>query len=161
MQANASDRCNDSQDNNQSFTTTEIYVNNLVEDALAAAMHSLRATVSTTLKATPGGLAFSHYVLLNGSLIADWKAIQKHKEQLVDKDLPKSNQKRINYDYFVGQKILKYHNSTVGKLELKTTGPFEISHVHTNGTVTRTLRLGISERINVQRTILYREPTQA
>ena len=33
-------------------------VNNLVEDALAAAMHSLRETVSTTLKATPGGLAF-------------------------------------------------------------------------------------------------------
>ena len=33
-------------------------VNNLVENALAAAMHSLRATVSTTLKATPGGLVF-------------------------------------------------------------------------------------------------------
>ena len=33
-------------------------VNNLVEDALAAVMHSLRATVSMTLKATPGGLAF-------------------------------------------------------------------------------------------------------
>ena len=33
-------------------------VNKLVEDALAAAMHSLRATVSTTLKETPGGLAF-------------------------------------------------------------------------------------------------------
>ena len=33
-------------------------VNNLVEDALAAAMHSLQATVSTTLKEMPGGLAF-------------------------------------------------------------------------------------------------------
>ena len=38
-------------------------VNNLVEDALAAATHSLCATVSTTLKATPGRLAFlSRYV---------------------------------------------------------------------------------------------------
>ena len=52
-------------------------VNNLVEDALAAAMHSLRATFSTTLKATPGGLAFSCDMLLNVPLIADWKAIQK------------------------------------------------------------------------------------
>ena len=34
-------------------------VNNLVEDALAAVMHSLHATVSTILKATPGGLSFS------------------------------------------------------------------------------------------------------
>ena len=46
-------------------------VNNLVEDALAAAMHSLRATVSTTLKSTPGGLAFSRDMLLNVPLIAD------------------------------------------------------------------------------------------
>ena len=37
-------------------------VNNLVEDSLAAAMHSLCATVSTTLKATPGGLAFLRHV---------------------------------------------------------------------------------------------------
>ena len=46
-------------------------VNNLVEDALAAAMHSLHATGLTTLKATPGGIAFSHNMLLNVLLIAD------------------------------------------------------------------------------------------
>ncbi len=30
----------------------------LVDDALATAMHALRSTVSTTLQAMPGGLAF-------------------------------------------------------------------------------------------------------
>ena len=134
-------------------------MNNLVEDALAAAMNSLWMTVSTTLKVTPGGLAFSCNIFLNVPLIADWKAIQKHREQLVNKALLKSNKKRINYDYRVGQKILKYNNSIVGKLESKTTGLFEILHVHTNGMVTILLCPGISERINIQRTILYREPT--
>ena len=99
-------------------------VNNLVEDTLDAVMHSLRSTVSTTLKATPGGLAFSQYMLLNVPLIADWKARQKHRENLVNKALLKSNKKIINYDYRVGKKILKYDNSIVGKLESKTTGPF-------------------------------------
>ena len=33
-------------------------VNNLVEDALATAMHSLQVTVSKTLKSMPGGLAY-------------------------------------------------------------------------------------------------------
>ena len=61
-----------------------------------------------------------------------------------NKALLKSNQKRINYDYCAGQKILKYDNSIVGKLESKTTGPFDISHVHTNGTVTILLHPGIS-----------------
>ena len=46
-------------------------VNNLVEDALSAASQSLRATVSTTVKAPPEGLAFSHNMSLNITLIAD------------------------------------------------------------------------------------------
>ena len=100
-------------------------------------------------------------MLLNVPLIADWKAIQKHREQLVNKALLKSNQKRINYDCCVEQKILKYDNSIVGKLELKMTGPFEILHVHTNGMVTILLHPGTSERINVQRAIPHREPNQA
>ena len=100
-------------------------------------------------------------MLLNVPLIADWKAKQKHREHLVNKALLKSNKKRINYYYCVVKKILKYDNSIVGKLESKTTGPFEISYVHTNGMVTILLRPGISERINIRRTILYREPTQA
>ena len=54
-------------------------VKNLVEDALAAVMHSLQATVSATLKATPGGLAFSCNMLLGVPLIADWQAIQKNR----------------------------------------------------------------------------------
>ena len=98
-------------------------------------------------------------MLLNVPLIADWKAIQEHREQLVNKALLKSKKKRINYDYRIGQKILKYDNSIAGKLESKTTGPFEISHVHTKGTVTILLSPGISERIKVQRTIPYKEPT--
>ena len=124
-------------------------VNNLVEDALAAAMHSLRATVSTSLKATPGGLAFSCYMLLNVPLIADWKAIQKHMEQVVNKALLKSNKERINYNYRIRQKILKYDNSIAGKLESKTTGPFEILHIHLNGMVPILFLPGISERINI------------
>ena len=124
-------------------------VNNLFEDALAAAMHSLCASISTTLKAMSGRLAFSPDMLLNVPLIADWQEIQEHREQLVNKALLKSNQKRINYDYSVGQKILKYNNSIVGKLESKTTEPIEILHVHKNGAVTILLRPGISERINV------------
>ena len=75
-------------------------------------------------------------MLLNVHFIADWQAIQKHREQLVNKALLKSNQKRANYDYHVGQKILKYDNSITGKLALKTTGPFEITCVHTNSMVT-------------------------
>ena len=100
-------------------------------------------------------------MLLNVPLIADWQAINNHREKLVNNSLLKSNKKRINYDYHVGKKILKYNSSIAGKLESKTTGPFEILHIHMNGMVTIILRPRISQRINFQRTIPYREPTQA
>ena len=111
--------------------------------------HSLRATVSMTLKATPGGLAFYSDMLLNVPLISDWQAIQKHREKLFNKYLLNSNKKRTNYDYCVGQKILKYNNSKIGKLASNTTGTFEIKPVHTNGTVTIGLCTKVSERLNI------------
>ena len=116
--------------------------------------NSLNNTQSNARRA-----CFLREMSLNVPLFAEWKAIQELREQLVNKTLLKSNQKRINYDYRDGQKILKYNNSIAGKLESKTTGPFEISHIHTNGTVTILLHPGISERINVQITIPYKEPT--
>ncbi len=47
----------------------------LVDDALATAMHVLQSMVSTTLQATPGGLAFSQDIFLIIRLLADWQAI--------------------------------------------------------------------------------------
>ncbi|KAL7469374.1 hypothetical protein ACHAXS_009634 [Conticribra weissflogii] len=50
--------------------------------------------------------------------------------------LLRANKKHINFDYAVGQKVLKYDKTIMGKLKPKTTGPFEILRVHSNGTVT-------------------------
>ena len=88
-------------------------------------------------------------MLLNVPLIADWKAIQKHREQLVNKVLHKYNKKRINYDYCVGKKILKYNNSITGKLASNTTGMFKITCIHMNGTVTIAIPPKVSERLNI------------
>ena len=131
----------------------------LVDDALAAAMHALRSTVSTTLQATPGGLAFSRDMFLNIPLLADWQTILARREQLVNDALLRANKKRINFDYQIGQQVLKYDKTLYGKLKPKTTGPFDILRVHSNGTVTISLRPGITERVNVRRTLPYREPT--
>ena len=74
--------------------------------------------------------------------------MQNHRGKLVKNALLKYNKKRINYDYFIGQKILKYDNSITGKQALKTNGPFEITCVHRNGTVNMALCPEVSERLN-------------
>ncbi len=87
-------------------------------------MHALSSTDSTTLQATPGGLAFSQDIFLNIPLLADWQAILSRREQLVNDALLCANKKRINFDYLIGQKVFKYDKMLYGKLKPKTTGPF-------------------------------------
>ena len=68
----------------------------------------------------------------------------------------KENQKWRRYDYIPQQRILK-KTWKPQKLGSRTTGPYTILPTHVNGTVTIELRPGISERLNIQRIILYKE----
>jgi hypothetical protein len=43
----------------------------IIEDALATAMHAMQTTIATTLGSTPGALAFAQDMFLNVPLIAD------------------------------------------------------------------------------------------
>ena len=127
----------------------------IIDQALATAMHAMRTTIATTLGSTPGALSFSRDMLLNIQLIADWQAIAARREQHINDNLRRANQKRRQYDYTAGQKILKkVHNPT--KLGVRTSGPYTIQRVHVNGTITIQLRQGISERINIRRVMPYR-----
>jgi len=47
----------------------------IIDDALATAMHAMHTTVATTLGSAPGAFAFARDMFLNVPLIADWQAI--------------------------------------------------------------------------------------
>ena len=55
----------------------------IIDDALATAMHALQNTIATTLGSTPGALAFSLDMFLNVPLIVDWQAIARTSEHHV------------------------------------------------------------------------------
>ncbi len=60
----------------------------LIDDALATAMHAMRTTVATTyLVRTLGALAFAQDMFLNVLLIADWQAIACTHEHHVNENL--------------------------------------------------------------------------
>ncbi len=118
----------------------------------------MRSTISTVLKASLGALAFPCHMLLNIPLIANWQTITHNREALVNDALLKNNQRCINYDYYIGQQVLKYDNTIKGNLSVKTSGLFEIVCVHVNGTVTIQLQASITEQINICHTIAYHEP---
>jgi transposase InsO family protein len=127
----------------------------IVDDALATAMHAMRTTVATTLGSAPGSLAFARDMFLNVPLVADWQTIARKREQHVNENLRRANQKRRQYDYATGQQVLKkVHNPT--SLGVRTMGPYAIERVHVNGNLTLQLRQGVTERINIRRVLPYR-----
>ena len=127
----------------------------IVDAALASAMHAMRTTGATTLGSAPGSLAFSRDMFLNVPLVADWQAIARAREQHVNENLRRANMKRRQYDYAPGQQVLKkVHQPT--KLGERTTGPYRVEQVHVNGNLTIKLRPGVTERINIRRILPYR-----
>jgi hypothetical protein len=128
----------------------------IVDEALATAMHAMRTTVATTLGSTPGSLAFiARDVFLNVPLVADWQTIAQKRGQHVNKNLRHANKKRQRCDYAAGEQVLKkVHNPT--SLGVRTNGPYTIDRVHVNGTLTITLRPGVTECINIWRLVPYR-----
>ena len=93
--------------------------------------------------------------VFNVPLVADWQTIARKREQHVNENLRRANKKRRRYDYAAGEQVLKkVHNPT--SLGVRTNGPYTIERVHVNGTLTITLRPGVTERINIRRLVPYR-----
>jgi hypothetical protein len=85
----------------------------IIDDALATAMHAMQTTIATTLGSTPGALAFAQDMFLNVLLIADWQAIARTCEHHVKRNLQCANRKQRQSDYAPRQQALKkMHNLT-------------------------------------------------
>ena len=127
----------------------------IIDDALATAMHAMQTTIATTLGSMPGALDFARDMFLNMLLIADWQAIACTCEHHVNENLRCANRKQQHFDYAPGQQVLKkVHHPT--KLGVRTKGPYTIERVHVNGNLTILLREGITECINIHRVLPYR-----
>ncbi len=75
----------------------------IIDDALATAIHVMQTTVATTLGSTPGALAFARDMFLNVPLIADWQAIARTCEHHGNENLRRANRKQRQFDYAPGQ----------------------------------------------------------
>ena len=137
---------------------TLLEAQNYMDSALATAFHAVRINVSETRGNSPGALAFHRDMLFNFPVKVDLELIQRRQQAKVDDDLLRVNARRYRHNYKVGERVLKRKHEYV-KLEDRWDGPYKISQVHCNGTVTIDLSAAISERISIRRLKPYREPS--
>jgi transposase InsO family protein len=123
----------------------------IIDNALATVTHTLRTAISRSLNFnSPGELAFKRHMFLNLPLQADLQALQQHRQLQVDRNLINANNRRLNYDYKMGQMV---YVKTVAptKLGERSEGPFRVERVHTNGTITIRRNEHVTERVNIRR----------
>ncbi len=91
--------------------TSELDMADSVEPAdidtfIGNAAWAIRPTYHTVLKASPGAAIFGWDMLFDIPFIADWKQIGDYRQHQTDRSNKCENDKRVEYDYKVGDKIL-------------------------------------------------------
>jgi hypothetical protein len=59
--------------------------------------------------------------------------------------------KRRSFDYQVGQQVLQLLVPDPDKMQERAIGPYEVTRVHSNGTMTIRRSTHVTERINIRR----------
>ena len=117
---------------------------------MTGAAWAICSTYYMVLKSSPGAIVFDMDMTFGMSYIADWTVIGKHRQASVDRDNARENASRVDFDYAVGQKVLLKKDGILRKAEDKNEGPYNVTQVHTNGTIRIQCRT-ISEQINIRR----------
>ena len=94
-------------------------------------------------------------MILDIPLVADLELIRQNRQALIDEQLIRANRRRISHDYQPNDEVLILAYKP-DKLAPHAIGPFRITAVHTNGTVTIQRNAAVTERINIRRIRPYR-----
>jgi hypothetical protein len=109
------------------------------------------STHHTVLKASPGAAIFGRDMLFDIPFIADWNKIGDYRQRQTNLNTARKNNKQVDYDYKVGNKVLLTQEGILRKAESPySKQPWTITTVHMNGTIRIQCRTQ-SERLNIQR----------
>ncbi len=96
-------------------------------------------------------------MLFDIPFVADWEQIGEYRQNQKDRSNTRENNKRVDYDYKVGDKILILKDGILRKAEsIWKKEPWTITTVHMNGTIRIQCRTK-SERINFRRVTPFSE----
>jgi hypothetical protein len=125
-----------------------------LQRTLDAVAWAIRATINPVIKYSPCHLAFNHDMIFRKATTIDWQHINNEHNKITAASNSKENSTRINKEYKIGDKILLVLGTdelrSQPKMDKPTRGPFLITNVHNNGTVTIN-RGNFTETINIRR----------
>ena len=87
----------------------------VMDHVIAASIHATCCAVNHTMQHSPGEIVFQRDMLLDIPMIADLVAIRERRQLLIDENLRRQNEKRIEHHYKVGDWVMiKVYNPKKG-----------------------------------------------
>ena len=123
---------------------------------IANTAFALRATIHSTLHASPAQLCFGRDMIMHKQFVANWRLIRSRKTQRMLKDNIRENKNRIPRQFAVGDLVLIRNDDIKSKLSKPTHGPFQITALHRNKSIVTIDRNGYQETISICHLIPYR-----
>jgi hypothetical protein len=130
-------------------------IDDFVCTALACTQKAINATVHTIIQESPGAFIFQRDMLLPIQSFANWELARTKRGENNVRNLLRENHHRKPFDWQPGMEILL--EDIKNKMDTRFIGPFPITRVHTNGTVT-IRRRNTLQRVNIRRIKLYHRP---
>jgi len=122
-----------------------------VHGILQAIAWALRTTYQTSLRTSPGLLAFGQDMIVPATYLANWHHIHERRQKNMFYNIARGNRSRVEHDYKVGDYVHVLSKDIQRKLAPAKQGPFRIIIIHTNATVTIQRSRRVNERINIRR----------
>ena len=126
--------------------------NIIVDSLLASAQYAIRVCIHKTYGVSPGSIVFHRDMLLPLPIIVDLQQLRHKRQVLIDANNLRENKRRRHHDYTVGdQMMILAYKPSLSALESRARGPYTITQVHNNGTVSYLLNQHVVDRINIRR----------
>jgi hypothetical protein len=102
---------------------------------LSAVGFAMRATIHTTMRATPMQLVYGRDAIHNVRFEADWQYIKEPRQKVIVQNNQRENATRKPYTYTVGEQVMieQHQQRKYGTPRFK--GPFTVDRVYDNGTI--------------------------
>ena len=107
------------------------------------------------METSPGAAVFNRDMLINVPLLTNLVAIRGRRQQIIDNNLMRTNQRQVDHSYNIGDRVMIIQYDP-NKLDSKQHGPYRIVRVFTNGTVRVQLREHVQETFNIRKVFPYR-----
>ena len=133
--------------------------NAIVDRVLASAQYAVRVCVNKTFGVSPGTIVFQRDMLLPIPIVVNLQQLRHKRQVLIDQNNLRENRRRRSHDYTIGDQIMILgFKPSLSALEPRAKGPYTISQVHNNGTVSYMLNEEVIDRINIRRIKPYYNP---